>query len=198
MSSDDRRQIARRGFFRDALVGVVGPAADYIESLGSPADKQKWLRPPGAVAEDEFLDKCQRCGACVTACPANAIAALNSPDPRLAQTPVIRPSIAACVVCEGLLCTHACPSGALLPLIDPRMIQMGLAVVSAAQCVRSRGESCTECVDKCPLGLSAIRFNDAGPPEVLAEGCTGCGVCELYCPTTPKAIIVEASRPSRG
>ena len=62
-------------------------------------------------------------------------------------------------------------------------------------CVRSHGESCTRCVDMCPMGSDAIRFDDNGPPTVLADGCVGCGVCQLYCPTTPKAIVVSPASP---
>src|SRR5437868_5956617 len=32
-----------------------------------------WLRPPGALAEPQFLDTCSRCGNCVSACPAHCI-----------------------------------------------------------------------------------------------------------------------------
>ena len=37
----------------------------------------------------------------------------------------------------------------------------------------------------------AIRFVGDEPPEVLSPGCVGCGVCQLYCPTEPKAITVR-------
>ena len=67
------------------------------------------------------------------------------------------------------------------------------AEVYGGLCVRRRGDGGTECVDKCPVADVAIRFNDEGPPEVLS-GCVGCGMCQLYCPTTPKAIVVQPNR----
>ncbi|MBI4719162.1 MAG: 4Fe-4S dicluster domain-containing protein [Planctomycetes bacterium] len=184
----------RRAFFREALAGVVRPLADYLEqripSPVEPPQERPRLRPPGAIPEATFIDTCRRCGACVEACPANAIFPLPESFGYAPRTPVIDPDYAACVVCEGLQCTHVCPSGALLPLSAPTQIRMGLAEVYRPLCVRSRGESCTQCVERCPMGETALRFIDAGPPEVLA-GCVGCGVCQLYCPTSPKAIVVQ-------
>jgi len=149
------------------------------------------LRPPGAIPEIYFGDACQRCGACIEVCPAHAIFALGDDAGAVAGTPTIDPDRGACVVCDGLQCTHVCPSGALLPLDDPHLIQMGLAQVYESLCVRSHGEECTTCVDLCPLGKDAIVFEDSGPPRVYAEGCTGCGVCQQHCPTSPKAIVVK-------
>lgn len=149
------------------------------------------LRPPGALAEEEFLATCYRCGSCAESCPADAIWLLpQGPNPK-AGTPCIDANLAACVVCEGLQCTQVCPSGALRRLEDPSQIRMGLARVLADDCVRTAGQDCTICVDRCPLGSSALRLGEADLPEVLSDGCVGCGICQLYCPTTPKAIVVE-------
>jgi len=187
--------LGRRGFFRQAAGRIIRPLADYVENRMPPQVQRAYLRPPGAIPESQFIDTCQRCGACVDICPARAI---FSPRGGLSEnasgTPVVDPNLAACVVCEGLQCTTVCPSGALQRLTKPDQIHMGLAEVYETLCVRYHGEPCTECVDKCPFGTSAIRFNDAGPPEVLAAGCTGCGVCQLYCPTTPKAIVVKPNQ----
>jgi NAD-dependent dihydropyrimidine dehydrogenase PreA subunit len=44
-------------------------------------------------------------------------------------------------------------------------------------------------VDRCPVGSVAIELkgNDI---DVHPQGCIGCGVCQFYCPTTPKSIVV--------
>ncbi len=191
MSTDPHDDLQRRAFFRKAAARVVGPIADYLDKRLPRETIQVRLRPPGAIAEDRFLDTCQRCGACVKACPADAIFSLDDSNDGAAGTPVIDPDVAACVVCEGLQCTHVCPSGALLPLATPADIRMGVAEVYGGLCVRSRGDTCTLCVDRCPLGAAAIRFVGDEPPEVLSAGCVGCGVCQLYCPTQPKAITVR-------
>ena len=181
----------RREFFRDALAGIVRPLAAYLEDKIDLGEVRPFLRPPGAVEEREFLDTCYRCGACVETCPVDAIKLRQAPGRPWNGTPGIDADVAACVVCDGIKCTLGCPSGALQPINYTKDIRMGLALVAAEHCVRSQGESCTLCVDKCPIGPAAIHFADDGPPRVTPAGCVGCGVCQLYCPTLPKAIVVQ-------
>ncbi len=181
----------RRDFFRDAARRLVEPLADLLAERLPTSITFDLLRPPGAIDETRFNETCLRCGKCVEICPAHCIFSLDASHGRGAGTPAIDPDQAACVVCDGLLCTHVCPSGALLPLPDPRTIRMGLAEVYAQTCVRSHGENCTLCVDRCPIGESAIRLVGAGSPVVVESGCVGCGICQHYCPTTPKAILVQ-------
>ncbi len=197
---DDPCPTGRRGFFRDAAYRLVSPIADYFGEAGRSGSARQpgllvgnsptYLRPPGAMEEDRFLTTCLRCGKCADACPADAIFLLSSAHGVAAGTPAIDPDQAACVVCEGLNCTQVCQSGTLSKLTDPSMIRMGSARVYEPMCERTQGRTCTACVDLCPLGESAIRFNEHRAPEVLSPGCVGCGVCQLNCPTSPKAITV--------
>ncbi len=191
ITMNERNDPKRRGFFREAAARLVTPLADYIEKQTNPPRDSEWLRPPGAIAESALVEACIRCGACVEVCPADAIFALAEACGGAAGTPAIDPDLAACVVCDGLKCTTVCPSGALLPLTSPGDIAMGVAEVYTSLCVRSRGEPCIACVESCPLGEAAIGFPDDGPPRVVSAGCVGCGVCQLRCPTDPKAIVVR-------
>ena len=188
----DRNQATtpRRGFFREAVTRLVGPLSDYMDKRLGPGVHHGHLRPPGAMEEARFLDACERCGRCVDACPADAIFLLDRTHASATGTPVIDPDRAACVVCDGLQCTQVCPSGGLAKLTDPSMIRMGLARAYEPLCERTRGQHCTSCVDRCPLGDAAIRIVGSGPPEVRSPGCVGCGVCQFCCPTSPKAITV--------
>lgn len=193
MTRDDAKTPNRRAFFRSAAERLIEPVAKLV-SKGAPPDRDRSiLRPPGAIDETRFNETCHRCGECVAVCPADAIAPLVDSFGAIAGTPAIDPSISPCVVCEGLQCTHVCPSGALLPVYEPHLIAMGMAEVYAPICVRTAGEVCELCVERCPLGSAAIRFDDDGPPTVLS-GCTGCGVCEFYCPTSPKAITIRPTK----
>jgi len=202
----------RRRFFRRGLQELIKPLADAIapleqvaNQLGSmeaklskpapPSQKPTiklqsppaWLRPPGALDEAAFASTCIKSGECVNVCPARCIS-IDTTGKKGNGLPVIDVNHMPCVVCDGLYCMHACPSGALVPtaLAD---IDMGTAKWREMTCVRSQGEDCTICVDRCPLGSAAIELLE-GKIHVIEDGCIGCGVCEHACPTSPKSIVV--------
>ena len=190
-SSSSARPDNRRQFFRQGLSQLLRPLAGYVEERLNLPEPRIRLRPPGALDEQTFRETCLRCGNCMDVCPADAIRLHPGPDDAMVGTPVINASLAACVVCDDLACTKACPSGALVPLDRPEQIHMGLALVDHRVCVRSKGEECRECVDRCPIGESAITIDKKGRIRVSDAACVGCGVCEQFCPTKPKAIVVD-------
>lgn len=203
---DDRR-FNRRSFFRSGFRELLKPVVDSLDEklaeLGKiaasaqpapaaappkrPTFALSVLRPPGALPEAEFLQTCSRCGACVNACPANAIV-INE---RTADgAPFVDANAAACVVCATLDCMNVCPTGALVP-VPMADIDMGTAIWNPATCLRTAGaEPCTTCVDVCPIGEVAIRL-DGNNVQVIEDGCVGCGLCQNKCPTTPKSITVQ-------
>ena len=183
----DRRTFLRKGPFAFLEAVLSSSRADSADPPRPP------LRPPGAAPEEEFLDLCCGVGACAEVCPAEAIKLVSRADDSGALHPVIVPQEAACIVCEDLACMKACPSGAL-SLVSREEIRIGLAQVSPDRCLAWSGTDpgCDYCVDRCPLGAQAIRFERAGPVRgpVVEKGCVGCGVCEYFCPTQPSAIRV--------
>ena len=201
------RPVDRRRFFRQSLAELFKPlvkAAEPIERAlaeldaldrgTAPTQQHRpaavlpvFLRPPGALPERAFRDTCSRCGVCVSVCPASAIK-LDTAGVLAHGVPYVVASEAPCVICDGLHCMQNCPSGALVftPAAD---IDMGTAEWHEQLCVRSRGEECRICVDQCPIGEKAITL-DGVQVKVLEAGCTGCGVCEHYCPTDPKSITI--------
>lgn len=192
---DDSTPQSRRGFFREGFGRMLAPLANLIERrmdqiAAALPEESRYLRPPGAIQEEMFLQTCLRCGSCSDVCPVNAIVPLTLEEggTPAAGTPAVIPGRQACVVCEELACMHACPSGALR-LVELAEIRMGLAQLYETRCLRSNGEDCRICVEKCPLGETAIRI-DQGRIDVRAPGCVGCGVCEMHCPTAPRAIAV--------
>jgi MauM/NapG family ferredoxin protein len=203
MALDEEKPVDRRRFFRLGLSELLRPLAKVARPLERIArelgkldeppedtDQQRmpkdvWLRPPGSLAEAKFRGTCSRSGECVAACPVHAIRI----DPAKAGgVPYIDADTAACVVCASLACMHVCPTGSIVPT-SINDIDMGTAVWNSHSCLRAKGESCTICVDKCPLGSAAIELKE-GMVAVKPLGCIGCGVCQQECPTSPKSIVV--------
>ncbi len=55
-------------------------------------------------------------------------------------------------------------------------------------------EICDLCVVYCPLGSDAIELDKIEDGKFLPkvkDGCVGCGVCQMVCPTNPVAIVVK-------
>lgn len=196
MASNSDKPVDRRRFFRLGLSELLRPLASAAKPLERMANElgkldqmrvrpQVWLRPPGSLPEAQFLQTCQRNGECVTVCPAEAI---RLEPGKAGGAPYIDADFAACVVCTGLKCMSVCPSGALKPT-SINDIDMGTAIWQESICLRTNGDSCTICIDKCPLGSAAIELK-AGKVAVNPLGCIGCGVCQVECPTSPKSINV--------
>lgn len=53
---------------------------------------------------------------------------------------------------------------------------------------------CSTCVERCPVPGAITR--DRGLPMILADACTGCGVCHDVCPAPRKAVLMLPRRPS--
>ena len=196
MDSNSEKPVDRRRFFRLGLSELLRPLASAAKPLERMANElgkldqprvrpEVRLRPPGSLPEAKFLQTCQRTGDCVAACPVQAIK-LN--PTKAGGVPYIDADTSACVVCTGLKCMSVCPSGALLPT-SINDIDMGTAVWHSSSCLRTSGDSCTICIDKCPLGSAAIELK-AGRVAVYPLGCIGCGVCQQQCPTSPKSTVV--------
>lgn len=199
----------RRIFLQGGLLGL-GCAAGSLLGLDSPrraaplgvAQPGALIRPPGAVPEEDFLRRCLRCGACMRACPNNAL----QPVWFLAGvsglfSPVVTPRRGACEAsCNA--CTLVCPSRALrpLPLEEKQKAKVGTAFVLRRKCLAwEQGKRCVVCQEACPYGAIALRPVPGLPPSappapaVKAERCFGCGACEHHCPVFGSAIVVEGA-----
>lgn len=196
MASDSDKPVDRRRFFRLGLSELLRPLASAAKPLERMANElgkldqarprsEVWLRPPGALPETNFIQTCNHGGECVAACPVQAIKLEPS---KAGGAPFIDADFSACIVCTGLKCMSVCPSGALKPT-SINDIDMGTAVWHSSRCLRTHGDPCTICIDKCPLGSAAIELKN-GQVAVNPLGCIGCGVCQQECPTSPKSIIV--------
>jgi MauM/NapG family ferredoxin protein len=204
----------RGDFFKSLGTLFAGFVANSIEDAVTGLGP-KLLRPPGALDELEFLTKCTRCDKCMRACPENAILVASASAGLALKTPYIEPRNVPCFLCTTLPCVAVCEDGALVwpmrTLADgsviegPKATRMGTARVKSGQCVTwgtldREARACRLCVDRCPYPEEAIRITGVaegelvGHPEVIADACTGCGICVFACPAEPSAIVVDPRR----
>jgi MauM/NapG family ferredoxin protein len=159
---------------------------------GGPA-RRSLVRPPGALAEAEFLAACTRCRDCVDACPPQSIFRVGPErGPTLEGTPVLYVEQRACHLCTDVPCAAACTTGALRP-ITAAQIRIGLALVDRELCLNNLGERCQACLDACPFPGRALALAGGREPVVHAAECTGCGLCVAACRSYPKALAVQPS-----
>jgi len=172
------------------------------------------IRPPGARRETDLLAICTRCGQCMKVCPTNVLQpTVFSAGWDGVFTPRMDYRIAACEwSCNE--CGKVCPTGAIERLTLPakRKTVIGRAYIDKNRCIPwSDYKTCLVCQELCPVPVKAIVINTAevtapngakltlGRPEVVAERCIGCGVCQSVCPVANQAAIeVYSTQSARG
>lgn len=191
------RRVLLGGMFAGLMLAV--PAR-----FRNPEKDSRLLRPPGVRAEDEFLERCVRCGECMKVCLKNALypVGLQAGIGAL-YSPLVIPRLGYCEY-NCTLCGQVCPSGAIprLPLEAKQREVIGKAVLDKNHCLPfAKKIDCIVCEEHCPIPSKAIRSRGVeaiGPdgsrrtvkePYVVEEICNGCGICEHVCPLETKAGI---------
>jgi len=159
--------LKRRTVVASTAAGAVAIPAMRIANWPDKAYSEKVIRPPGAVEERDFLERCIRCAECMKVCPNNALhPAFFEAGIEGLWTPILIPRIGYCEF-SCVLCGQVCPTGAIQKIdehqkmgIDQKPISIGTAMYDRGRCL----------------------------PWAMA---TPCIVCEEFCPTSPKAIWVE-------
>lgn len=193
---------SRRRLIASSLwLGALGTLA-WTRARPLHARDARDLRPPGALAPGAFEAACVRCGLCVRACPPQALhLSTESEGPAPPGTPHLRVRERPCLMCDGLPCVRACPTGALDPALQRAgAMCIGLASLSDPKaCFSYTGAAaCRHCWSACPLKNRALRMRAGATPlggrlapVVDAEACTGCGLCEHACVAAAPAITVR-------
>ncbi len=184
----------RREFFRRGISRVAEKAVTTVDNKIS-ARAVRWIRPPYAKAELEFLLACTRCNACIEACPHNIIfplSAKNGAD--VMTTPALDLLNSGCHLCHDWPCVTACDSSALalpdkqkddetLPLPN-----LARATINTELCLPYKGPECGACADSCVVEGALVWLRER--PTINADLCVGCARCREHCITEPKAITL--------
>jgi ferredoxin-type protein NapG len=201
--------------FLNSIAGAAG--AGCLMTLGAglyarqaSALPAQALRPPGALAEKQFLSACLRCGLCVRDCPYKTLKLAAPGEPLATGTPYFAAREIPCEMCEDIPCIKACPSGALdREFRDINKAKMGLAVLADHEtCLNFLGLRCDVCYRVCPAIDKAITLAIVHNPRsdrhamllptVHSEFCTGCGKCEKSCVLPEAAIKVYPLHLAQG
>ena len=149
----------------------------------------RFLRPPGAKPEREFMARCLHCGQCAEICPFDCIVLGTGFNPFRSGTPEIDPKVSPCRLC--MRCCAICPSHAL-ENVSVDEVRMGEARIDKDKCHTWGGYIlCRSCFERCPLKGKAIAL-EKGIYPVVTDKCVGCGQCEHVCPTS--AILTMPAR----
>ncbi|MEE9371082.1 MAG: 4Fe-4S dicluster domain-containing protein [Sedimentisphaerales bacterium] len=165
--------ISRRGFVLSLASGIFAvPAVRLSNKLGDNWF-HKVIRPPGALAEEEFLSRCLKCGQCMRVCPTNVIqpGGIDGGVENL-WTPVLNNRIGSsgCQL-NCTACGQVCPTSAIRPITLSEKLGIG---------------EFTE-VGPIRLGTAFIDRNRCLPWAMDKP----CIVCEENCPVSPKAIYTQ-------
>ncbi len=176
--------------------------------------ESKLIRPPGAVAEDDFIARCIRCGQCMRVCPNNALhPTLMESGIEGVWTPILIPKIGYCEP-SCTLCGQVCPTGAILELSMAEKVgdkdhppnRIGTAFFDYGRCLPwAMATRCIVCEEWCPTSPKAIylkeeTITDRQGREVTVQRpyidpniCTGCGACEFACPVNDRPAVYVTS-----
>ncbi len=174
--------VTRRGFLTAAVAGVA--AVPVLRLAGGLHDNwnSNVIRPPGALTEEAFLDRCIKCGQCMRVCPTNVIQpTLFGAGLEGVWTPVLnfRVGTSGCQL-NCIACGNVCPTAAIRPItlnekhgvgefasVGP--IRMGTAFVDRGRCLPwAMDMPCIVCQENCPVSPKAIYVREEF--QVIRDG----------------------------
>ena len=212
----------RRDFFKSIFRSTTREVVKHADAKANKA-AQRWIRPPYAINELDFLLACTRCGDCIPACPHQVVFPLSARvGVKAMGTPALDLLNKGCQLCSDWPCVQACGEGALkLPeliaqqapaeelalneetakadstdedLAPPPLPKLASASINTQRCLPYSGPECGACEASCPVP-GALNW-DAQKPNIDNTICVGCGMCRQACIMQPSAITIAANRSS--
>ncbi len=184
----------RRAFFRRGLKEVAEVAVKHVDAQVS-RQARRWIRPPYALDELEFLLACTRCEACAEACPQQLIFPLPARlSAQVAGTPALDLLNRGCRLCPEWPCVTACEPGALRRPDSAQdesggWPELAVATLDTRACLPYLGPECGACAGSCPVPGALLWEGER--PRIDADLCVGCGSCREACILEPRAIEIR-------
>jgi polyferredoxin len=205
--------LSRRTFISSLAAGAALPFFLDARTMAKRPDPYL-VRPPGALSENEFLNRCVRCGECMKVCIGNGLQpTFLSAGLEGMFSPRLQSRTGYCEY-NCTLCGQVCPTGALteLTLAQKHITKIGNIFFDKNRCLPyAKGIPCIVCEEHCPTPDKAIQFREAHvlnskeekvlvkQPYVIDERCIGCGICETKCPLPgPSAVRVTSAGETRN
>jgi polyferredoxin len=215
--------VTRRRLVFAALAGALFfPFARRSGALTRDFNKAM-IRPPGSVAEAEFLRRCIKCDQCMRVCPTNTLQpALFEGGLEGIWTPILHMRLGYCEL-NCTLCGQVCPTGAIRRIsiaeklgigefTDEGPIRLGTAFYDRGRCLPwAMDIPCVVCEEVCPVSPKAVFTRPVTVttrtgqtvalrrPYLDPNLCIGCGICEHECPIRDqRAIRVSAVGETRS
>ena len=116
----------RRWILTAGMAMLAYPFLRLSRAVNDRGFSEKAIRPPGTVAEAEFLERCIKCDQCINVCPTNVLQPSTLAEGGLEGlwTPVMDFSVGFCQL-NCTLCSEVCPTGAIQKISTDRKLGTG-------------------------------------------------------------------------